>query len=205
MKTYGMLELTEASPPQSFVEPLDARQVRTWLALSETDPDEDQQDMIESLISAARSVAELYQHRDLAVKQWDLRLDEFPEGDVQLSEPLQSLDVFQYTDSTGTVTALAEGTDYSVDLSRSLVTPISGGSWPSASLQPSGGILIRFSSGYPPNHPFWANDGARLIQGMRMLIAGWHEGRLPYTDSTNSEYPFAVTSLFQMNVRYQVP
>lgn len=200
MKSYGTFELTGASPAQSFIEPLDARQVRTWLGISETDADEDQQFLLDGLISAARNVAELHQHRDLAVKQWDLHLDEFPTEEIELLHPLQSVDLVQYTDSVGSVTTMVEGTDYTVDLSRNVLTPISGGSWPSGTLQPSGAVLVRFTSGYPPAHPFWSGDqGQTIKQGMRLLICDWHERRIP------GDIPDAAVWLFNMGARLNVP
>lgn len=201
MRTYGALQLTVSSPAQSFIEPIDTRQVRTWLGLPETDPDEDHDLLLQSLISAARSVAELYQHLELAVKQWDMHLDEFPADEIELPRgPVASVDLVQYTNSVGTVTAMVEGTDYTVDLSRNLLTPVSGGSWPSATLQPSGGVLVRFSSGYSQSHSFWSGgQGVRIMQFMRLCIADWHEQRIP------GEVPPAAEWLLNMDPNLTIP
>lgn len=199
MRTYGALDLTVSSPAQSFIEPIDTRQVRTWLGLPETDPDEDQDLMLNSLISAAREIAELYQHRDLAVKQYDLRLDSFP-FDIELGYPVQSVDLVQYTDSTGTEVALVVGTDYIVDTARNLITTVYGGTWPTATLYPSGGVLVRFTAGYPPTHPFWSAKGARIKTFMQLAIATWHEGKLPA-----GELPPQLEWLLNMDPNINIP
>lgn len=200
MATYGALELTVSSPAQSFVEPIDTRQVRTWLGLPETDPDEDHDLLLQSLISAARSVAEQYQHRELAVKQWDLRLDSFPTAEIVLRHPLQSVDLVQYTDSAGDDTSLVVGTDYVVDIVRSVLAPAYGVSWPTPNFYPSGAVLVRFTSGYPPSHAFWASQGVTILQGMRLLICDWHEHRIPM-----GEVPVTVEWLFNMGANVSVP
>ncbi len=227
MKAYGVLELTEASPAQTFVEPLTLAQVRTFLKITETSPADDAQDeLLNSFITAAREVAEIHQVRDLIRKQYDLHLDlllgynavdgaAYPQRnnsiynfgigyEIKLREPLQSVDLFQYTDSDGAVTTLVEGTDYILDKNRSLVLPPFGQLWPFFSPHPSSAVLIRFTSGYSSTHPFWKNAGQRILQGMRLLIAGWHDGRLPWGGSEAKEYPYAVTSLLDFGARRKV-
>jgi uncharacterized phiE125 gp8 family phage protein len=205
MTKYASLELTISSPAQVFTEPIDARQMRTWLGLTETDPDEDQDAMIESLISAARHVAESFQGRDLITKQYDMRLDAFCSHEIELHSPLQSVELVQYTDYAGSTTTLVAGTDYIVDTARALLMPAYGESWPTFTPYPSGAVLIRFTSGYTADHPFWLNQGQQIIQGMRMLVAAWHEGRLPFIpNGTPGELPFAVTALFQIGALNKV-
>jgi uncharacterized phiE125 gp8 family phage protein len=76
MKAYGTLELTNASPAQSFVEPLTLAQAKAFLRITDTSPaDADQDAMLSGFIMAARETAEILQGRDLIAKQaLDMRL-----------------------------------------------------------------------------------------------------------------------------------
>lgn len=205
MKPYGTLELTVSSPEQNFCEPLSLADVREFLKLPESSPaNTDEQAMLEGFVIAAREQAEYHQGIDLTQKQYDLYLDCFP-CEIDLGYPLQSVDLFRYTDSDGTVTTMTEGTGYIVDLARGLVMPPYGESWPSVALWPSSAILVRFTRGYPEDHPYWSNAGQRILIGMKMLISGWHEGRFPYREGgAPGEYPFAVTSLLSSGARPRI-
>lgn len=199
MKSYGTLELTVSSPPQSFCEPLSLDEVRQFLHITESSPaDLEEQAMLEGMVIAAREIAERYQGVDLTVKQYDLYLDSLP-SEIDLGYPLQSVDLVQYTNSASVATALTAGTDYVVDTARGLVLPAYGVSWPSFTAYPSGAILVRFTRGYPENHPFWSSSGQRILQGMKLLITMWHEQRIPV-----GEVPETVVWLFNMGARLMV-
>jgi hypothetical protein len=199
MKAYGSIELAQASPAQSFVEPLTLLQVKTYLRIPDIVDDQDY--LLESFITAARVKAEQLQNKELVLKQWDLNLDlllgydaiagaaypsrfntmwNFGIGyEINLKHPLQSVDLFQYRSSDGTTTTLAENTDYVVDKNRSCVVPPFGKIWPFFTPYPTSAVLCRFTSGYPTTHPFWSNDGKVIIAGMYQMISGLYEGRLP--------------------------
>lgn len=176
LKPYGVLALTTTSPAQTFTEPITLAEMQTYLRLPDYSPgDTAGEALIEAMITAARQLAESerYQNRDLVGKQWDLRLDYFPACDIELREPLASVDLVQYTDEGGVDTALVEGTDYIVDLHRGLIRPVANGSWPSASLWPSSAVLVRFTTATPTiDEP--------VLNGMKFLVSMWHEGRLPF-------------------------
>jgi uncharacterized phiE125 gp8 family phage protein len=198
VKTYGSLELTIASPAQSFVEPLELDEVSKYLKQTQ---DSDEVEMIEGFIAAARETAELLQGRDLIEKQYDLYLDLFVgecDGSIELRKPLQSVDLVQYRNSDGDLTTLIEDTDYIVDTARGLIAPAYGTDWPWFTAHPSSAVLIRFTSGYASTHPFWSNAGRRIKVGMLMLISMWYEQRIPFIPSNRGELkeiPFAVTNL----------
>lgn len=201
-RCYGTLKLTASSPTQSFCEPLSMEDVREFLRLPESSPANDAEEaMLEGFVIAARETAEGYQGRDLNQKQYDLRLDRFPSCEIDLRAPLQSVELVQYTDSDGNATMLVEGTDYIVDTSRSLIAPAYGTTWPCFTPYPSSAVLIRFTSGYAEDHPYWSNDGQRILAGMKMLIALWHENRVPLAASGVLEMPLAVTQLFSIGAR----
>lgn len=172
----GSLNLVVASPAQSFTEPLTVAEVEQFLRLPSLSPvDDDRDTLLESLIIAAREVAEIEQRRDLVEKQWDLSLDcwRYP---IPLREPLVSVDLVQYTDSAGTVTTLSENTDYIVDTAKhpGVICPPYGAIWPSFTPWPSSPILIQFTSGLSATDIFWSDAGQRVLLGMKMLIAHWY-------------------------------
>jgi uncharacterized phiE125 gp8 family phage protein len=205
VKTHGTIELTDSSPAQSFCEPLSLDEVREFLHIVESSPENtEEQAMLEGFIIAAREQAEFQQGIDLTEKQYDLHLDCFP-CEIDLGYPLRSVDLVQYMDSDGDTTTMTEGADYIVDDVRGLVLPPYGESWPSATLWPSSAILVRFTRGYSENHPFWSSAGQRILIGMKMLITGWHEGRYPFSaNGTPGEYPYGVTMLLSAGARNKV-
>jgi uncharacterized phiE125 gp8 family phage protein len=196
---YGSLNLTDASPPQSFVEPLTLADVKSYLKLparSPTDPDEDTG--LSSLISAARGQAEILQGRDLVRKQWDLSMDYWLDYFIRLRAPLTTVDLVQLKDSTGALTILAENTDYVVDTAKQpgVVAPPYNSIWRSFTPWPSSAILIRFKSGFAASSPWWTADGEVVRNGMRRLISDWFNNRLPFAQGLDptQEYPFGVTA-----------
>jgi len=193
---YGTLRLTVTDPAQTFTEPITLADVKTHLRLDASFSDDDA--LLAVLISAARGQAELLQNRDLVRKQWDLYYDYWPAYRLRLRAPTVSVDLMQYTDLAGTVTAMVANTDYVVDLQKepAIVTPPWNRSWPAFTPHPSSSILTRFTSGYTANDPYWSGAGALVKAGMFLLISSWYENRLPFTPAAraDAELPFAVTS-----------
>lgn len=173
MKPYGTIELTVSSPEQSFTEPISVSEAKGWLRVRGSSEDA----AIGRLITGVRAETENQQGIDLVEKQWDLRLDEFPDCEIALRRPLQSVQLVQYTDSDGNVTALAEGTDYVVDTARGLILPAYGESWPAFVPAPSSAVLVRFTSGYSASDTFWSNDGASIYQRMQFGIVRLYDIR----------------------------
>jgi uncharacterized phiE125 gp8 family phage protein len=199
LSAFGSLALTEASPPQSFSEILTLAEVKLYLRLPDRSPtDQAEDDELTSLIVAAREQAEILQGRDLIRKQFDLSLDYWNNYRIEVRDPLASVDLFQYMDSTGAVTVMTEDSDFIVDTSRhpGFVSPPYNKTWPTFPAWPSSAILIRFTSGYAPGSPFWSDAGARVKNGMKLLINNWYHNRLPFEKGMDAaaEYPYAVTA-----------
>ena len=196
---FGSLSLSEASPPLSFNEILTLGEVKSYLRLPDRSPaDQAEDDELMSLIIAAREQAEIVQGRDLIRKLFDLSLDYWFNYRIELRDPLVSVDLFQYKDSTGAVTVMAENIDFIVDKARhpGLVSPPYNKTWPTFTTWPSSAILIRFTSGYAATSPFWSDAGARVKNGMKLLINNWYHNRLPFEKgmAATAEYPYAVTA-----------
>jgi len=183
----GILTLTGS--PITYTEVLTASEVKTWLRVPDPSPSDAAFDLeIEALIQAAREQAEAHQNKDIVAKQWDLNLDAFPGGAIQLREPLVSVESVSYKDSDGTTTTLTVNTDYIVDLKRSLIMPPYGESWPSFTAWPTSAVTVRFTSGTAP---------PKMIElGMFMLIEHWFTGKAQL-----GEVPVAILSMFRYGAR----
>src|SRR5690242_1921125 len=83
---YGTLNLTDASPAQSFTEPVTVTEAKAACAIPDGYGAHDEE--IAGLIVAARVQAEILQNRDLVRKQWDLSLDYWNNVRIQLRAPL---------------------------------------------------------------------------------------------------------------------
>jgi uncharacterized phiE125 gp8 family phage protein len=205
----GALSLTESSPPQSFVEPLTVEQVQNYLRIVPSSPPDPLEDAdLQLFITAAREQAEILQGRDLVQKQWDLTFDYWPSYRIELGNPLVSVDLFQYQDSDGVVRTLTANTDYIVDMRRQpgFVSPPYNVSWPTFTPWPSSSILLRFTSGYSSDSAFWNDAGARIKNGMLLLISSWYNQRLPFETGADpaKEYPYAVTACLSYGGRRNV-
>lgn len=194
----AQLTLTSSGTAQVFTEPLSVPEVEHVLRLPALSPeDEDRTALLESLIIAAREVAEGYQGRDLVEKQWDLTLPYFYSV-IELRTPLVSVDLVQYTDSDGNVTALTENTDFLVDTAKEpgVIMPVYGGSWPSFTAWPTSPVLVRFTSGLGTTDIFWSDAGQRVLIGMKKLIELWYnEAPVITTGATAAQIPFGIAIL----------
>jgi hypothetical protein len=196
---YGSLNLTETSPQQSFVEPLNSDLVKDYLKIPVRSPADSFEDsQIDMWISGAREQAEILQNRDLVRKQWDLSMDYWPSYRLEMRSPTISVDLLRYKDSNGALTTMVENTDYIVDVAKqpAIVAPPYNKTWPIFTPWPSSSILLRFTSGYSNTDPFWSGPGARIKNGMLLLISAWYNNRLPFDKgiTATNEYPYTVTS-----------
>ena len=191
---YSSINLTESSPVQSFEEPLSVAELIEYLRLPENT---DEVETIQAMILAAREQAEILQGRDLVRKQWDLSLDYWPSGPIELRGPVSSVDLLRYRDSGGAYTSMTENTDYIVDTAKqpAIVVPGYNTAWPMFTPWPSSAILVRYTGGLAADSAWWSDAGARVKIGMKLLISGWFNSRIPWAIGAGgrSEFPFAVT------------
>lgn len=163
---------------------------------------EDDDLLIERLISAAREYIEEATGRALLNQTWELTLDGWPEGNyIELPRaPLSSVTSIVYTDSDDTDNTFA-ATNYSVDTSSEpgRVVLKSGCSWPTASLANGQAITVTYVAGYgslPTNVP------GQLRQAVLMLTGHWYENReavLIGQGYTQGNVPFALQSIILLN------
>lgn len=103
--------------------------------------DTDEDELIQSLVIAATSMAEHELGRSLVTQEWGLRLVSFPMGNICLAKPpVQSITSIDYTDPEGAARTLAAA-DYS--LVPDPQTPWVAGAWPVGT-----DVRVKFVAGY---------------------------------------------------------
>jgi hypothetical protein len=213
------MNLTILQDASSSDEPLQVSDVGTYLVVDSSSATAD----LQSMIAAARLVAETENGRELARKQYKLVLDRFPtnthfpgvfgfaivgpyygerqynsdsgDGMIELLDPLVSVDLFTYRKSDGTVVTLAENTDYLIDVNKhpGIVCPAYGKQWPTDTLWPTSAIEITFTAGMTP-----VQVPGKIKVGMGVLISEWYENRLPFSGAPSAaEVPCWFLTAFQ--------
>ena len=173
------------------VEPISLEEAKLFLRVDHDEED----DLIEALIGAARGHCEDYQRRTIAETTYQLTLDEFPkEKFIKLpNPPLKSVLSVTYTDEEGTVNTFSTD-NYIVDSDSEpgRIALKEGKEWATDTLQPVGGVKIQFTAGY----------GTGLIpkqtlQAMKMLVGLYYENREAYAigNVAGVAIPFGVDAL----------
>lgn len=154
---------------------------------------------IGNYILAAREYCEGFQNRQYITATWDLWMDGWPSKDrfgIPLP-PLQSVASIKYYD-TANVEATMAAADYFVDdkSEPARVVLAYGTSWPSITLRPANGVVVRFTAGYG----LAAEVPQKVKQAMLLLITLMYEKRLPVVEGKIvGEVPFAVSSLLWLD------
>jgi hypothetical protein len=170
-------------------------------------PDED--DLIESMITAAREAVEDYTRLAFVERAVVAIFDRFPPFDpigwdfwltpgypspaavypnpltraVRLPIwPVISVDAVKYFDSGGTQQTLAEGVNYLTQLTHmpSLIYPYPGKIWPVTQYARMGCVEVDFTAGY-------TTIPSRAIQAMLMTLSYWWRNRGDGDDPTGSD------------------
>lgn len=164
------------------------------------DDDDSQDDYILDLIRVAREYGEGYQERAYITQTWDLSLEDFPSGPLDIPmPPLQSIVSVTYygPDDVGVVVPT---TVYRVDKTTQpfgrLVLKY-GQQWPSVTLRTAEAVVVRFTAGYGAD----AKDVPEITrQALRIMIGHWFENREPIVTGTIvSRIPWSAEALLDRN------
>lgn len=172
---------------EPVAEPVTLSEARAWLRVDATNEDP----LIQRLISAGRAAAENFTRRALIAQQFEMALDEFPDGCRQLwgrlrgqnlsgsrqivfpKPPLQSVQSIKYVDASGVEQTFSPA-GYHVD-TRSQPGRIvlhEDYDWPETANQPNA-VIIAYTAGY--------GSQARVPQGIKTAIlyyvTHWFENR----------------------------
>ncbi len=129
------------------VEPLTLEEAKLHLRIEPRQSEDD--GLIKRLIAAARQRAESFSGRALIRQSWELQLDGFPRGAVDVPRPpLESVAAVEYIDEAGRRQSL-DAENYSVDTASEpgRISPAWGRSWPPARAG-ANVVRARFTAGY---------------------------------------------------------
>ena len=132
--------------------------------------------LLNTLIAAAREDCEKFQNRAYCSQTWELWLDDWPTKGVLLIPlpPLQSITSIDYYDTEDAAHEFDES-NYFVDTKSEpgWVVLNSGASWPSTTLRPANGICVTFVAGYGAASAVPKNVKAAML----LLIGHLYEHR----------------------------
>lgn len=148
-------------------EPLSIEEVKTHLRVDMDDDD----DLIQNLITSARQYVESYLKRSLISQTWKYYPEEWPDEDyMELPmPPLLSVTSVVYTDYNGTATTMTLTTDYVVDTYHEpgRVVLAYGQTWPSTTLTVTNPICVTFICGFGT-----PEDIPRAIRSAMLIFIG---------------------------------
>ncbi|HLO41015.1 MAG TPA: head-tail connector protein [Phycisphaerales bacterium] len=143
---------------------------------------DDDDTLINRCIAAAVDMVEKASGRALVTQTLRMSLDSFPWDNERCAHdpvrlprpPLQSIESFEYTDSTGATQVLApEDYQLDVDAAPGELHPAVGESWPSTQSGKINAVRITYVAGYGD-----AEDvPAGLKQAVLLLVGHWYENR----------------------------
>lgn len=159
--------------------------------------------LITNLIKVAREFCEAWQRRAYVTQTWELYLQRFPslrEIVIPLS-PLQSVTSLTYYDEDDMPDTF---TGFDEDLVREpgRIYLQHDESWPSVTLRPVNGVVIRFKAGYGNA----ASVPMTIKQAILLLIGHLYENREAVDTSGKNaiEIPLAMRALLNQNKVYQL-
>lgn len=157
------------------IEPVTLEEAKLHLKV-ETDDDND---LIEALITAAREYCEGFQRRAYIVQTWELWLDAFPEQQwIQLPRPPLQEATVEYYD----VNDIAyDFTDFFVDTKSEpgYIVLNYDAVWPTTVLRPANGVCITFIAGYGDGTEYDEAESVprKVKQAMLLIVGAWYEQR----------------------------
>lgn len=159
------------TPPA--VEPVSLAEAKEWARVTGADDD----DLVETLIAAARRHVEELTGRALITQTWDTFLPAFP-CEILLRPRVQSVTTVKYIDpATGTQLTLASS-EYTVDLKAEpgRIVPAYGKSWPSTRCVPNA-VEVRHVCGYGNDAESIAQEAEDLLSAIKILVSTLDKNR----------------------------
>lgn len=137
-------------------EPLDegvtTEEAKAHLRITSSDQDNKIDAVVAAVVGSLDAGSGGWLGRALRPQTWDLRLDGFPSGEIEIPyPPLSSIVSFKYDDINGTEQTLAAGVGYRIlrqnTLGKAVLAPIYNETWPSYRSDHEC-VRIRFNAGY---------------------------------------------------------
>jgi len=143
---------------------------------------DDDDDLIERLITTARQHAETITRRAIASATYELVLDDFPDlsdEEIKLPRPpLESVTSIKYTDSDGDETEWDSSKYIVYDSEPAVIVPAYGESYPFFTPYPKGAVKVRYVAGYKadPDDPELELPEP-IKEAMLLMITDLYENR----------------------------
>jgi len=174
------------------IEPVSLDEAKSHLRVDGTDDD----NLITSLIAAARRWCEKFQRRAYITQTWELWLDSWPEKNYIIipRPPLQDVSSVKYYGTDDSEYTFDQA-NYFVDTKSEPGRVVLGykKNWPSVTLRPANGVVVTFTAGYGDNAEKVPEE---VKQAMKLLIGHWYEHReAVLAGIISKEIEFAVRSL----------
>lgn len=160
---------------------------------------DDEDDLIEALITTARQYCEAFTHRAFITQTIQYDIQRWPRGRaIHLPRPpIQSVTSVTWWDTEGNDTVLTAGTDYLVDIAAGTVLLPYHRSWPHDPLYPVHPIRVEYVAGFGD-----ADDVPEHFKAaIKLCLASWYENRegvLP-AGHVGKTLPMGVQSLLWMD------
>ena len=154
-------------------------EIKTHLRLSTSDTSEDL--LLNSMLMAAQNEAENKTKRALMPQTWELVLDEFPDGGIEIPRPplsSNSTDLsISYIDSSG-ATATLSATAYSIDgdSEPEWVVPSYGNDWPET-YDVMNAVRVRYKCGYALSGSSTATTPYAIKAWVKMRVGALYNNR----------------------------
>ena len=171
------------SPPEK--EPVELVEAKAHLRIDHDYED----DLIYSMITAAREYCETMQKRVYLTQTWGLYMDHFKEEVTLPLPPLQSVNTVKYKDSDG-LTHELPNSEYDVD-DVSEPSRLIFYNLPSVNLYRINPICIEIKVG----HDHVDKVPKKIKQAILLLVAAWYENREAFAPGQMNEIPFSVNAL----------
>ncbi|KKM90426.1 hypothetical protein LCGC14_1238730 [marine sediment metagenome] len=155
--------------------------------------------LLTNLIKAARFYCEDFQKRAYITQTWELWLDRFPRVDfIEIPLPmLQSITSVKYFDVDDTEAPFSSGS-YFVDTKSEpgRVALNFGEQWPTTTLRPANGVVVRFVAGYGDAA---SNVPESIRQAILLTLGNWYENREAVVSGSMNELPIGAKALLQQD------
>lgn len=167
MAEYGLVQIVAPAG-----EPVSLAEAKAWLKVEVGEDD----DLIASLVTAAREYAETATQRALVSRTYRLSVDGFPcdgGGLILPRPPLVSVSEIAYTDADGGSQTL-DTDSYAVDTQREpgWVIPAYGEVWPTTRAQ-ANAVQVTYVAGYGAA----SEVPAGIKTAIKLMVACWYENR----------------------------
>lgn len=153
--------------------------------------------LLENFITVARRFCERYQKRAYITQTWDWWLDDWPDSPFLVPiSPLQSVSHIKYYDTDDSENTFS--TDYYMVDTYSDPGRISlkyGESYPSTTLRPINGVVIRFVAGYGDDRTYVPEE---IKQAIKLLAGHLYEHREQTVERALAEIPLGIYALLDL-------